>query len=222
MAQLFKPLSRDQLAKFLPTQEAVRQWESMAQMTGEDVPTDIATIYVLVQQSVVEITNVMASASQALSELEALQEALEQVQGSPITQIGTLGEQQADAVEITGGSITGLSPALPMASGGTAKALSASNGGIVYTDADSMEVLAPTATAGQVLRSGSNAAPSWSTATYPNTATAGRVLLATGANVIGDGPAPFADGTVNFDAVTPGNVTSLTFTNGILTGATFL
>jgi hypothetical protein len=47
-------------------------------------------------------------------------------------------------------------------------------------------------------------------------------LLATAANVFGDGPAPFTDGTLNFDATTPGNVTSLTFTSGVLTGATVL
>ncbi|MBK9294121.1 MAG: hypothetical protein IPM57_06700 [Oligoflexia bacterium] len=51
---------------------------------------------------------------------------------------------------------------LPLANGGTSKALTAANGGIIYSDADSMEVLAATATAGQILRSGANSAPSWS------------------------------------------------------------
>lgn len=72
---------------------------------------------------------------------------------------------------------------IALAYGGTSKNLTADNGGIVYTDADSMEVLAATATANQVLLSGSNAAPSWSTATYPATASsAGTVLRANGTN----------------------------------------
>ncbi len=50
---------------------------------------------------------------------------------------------------------------LPLAGGGTGANLTASNGGIVYTNASQMQVLAGTATAGQCLVSGSSAAPSW-------------------------------------------------------------
>lgn len=76
-----------------------------------------------------------------------------------------------------GSSILGLN------NGGAGRALTASNGGLVYTDADSMEVLAGTATAGQIPRSGANAAPSWSTFTMPATAAQGTILSATSANV---------------------------------------
>jgi len=81
-------------------------------------------------------------------------------------------------------SITiGIVDPLALSKGGTSKALTASNGGIVYTDADSMEILDGTATAGQILRSGVSSAPSWSTATYPATATsAGTILRADGTN----------------------------------------
>ena len=72
---------------------------------------------------------------------------------------------------------------IPLAYGGTNKNMTADNGGIVYSDADSLELLAATATAGQMLRSGSNAAPSWSTATFPATAgSAGTILRADGTN----------------------------------------
>ena len=72
---------------------------------------------------------------------------------------------------------------LAMAYGGSAKALTADNGGIVYTDANSMEILAATATAGKVLQSGSNAAPTWSTPTYPSASgSAGKILRADGTN----------------------------------------
>ena len=95
----------------------------------------------------------------------------------------TLGGTPATAL-LQGVSLTmGWSGQLSMARGGTAKSLTAANGGIIYTDADSMEVLAATATAGQMLRSGSNAAPSWSTATFPATATGtGTILRADGTN----------------------------------------
>lgn len=57
------------------------------------------------------------------------------------------------------------------------------DGGIVYTDANSLEVLAPTAIANQVLMSGSNTAPHWSTPTYPTASgTAGQLIRSDGTN----------------------------------------
>ena len=57
------------------------------------------------------------------------------------------------------------------------------NGGIVYTDANSLELLAPTATANKVFMSGSNAAPHWSTPTYPTASgTAGQIIRSDGTN----------------------------------------
>ena len=82
------------------------------------------------------------------------------------------------------GSVTvGLVDPLILSKGGTSKSLTASNGGIVYTDSDSMEILDGTAIAGQILRSGASSVPSWSTATYPATATGtGTILRADGTN----------------------------------------
>ncbi|MFH1678354.1 MAG: hypothetical protein ABH914_01905, partial [Candidatus Omnitrophota bacterium] len=91
-----------------------------------------------------------------------------------------------DEIDVSAGVGTltvGIIDPLILGKGGTSKALTASNGGIVYSDADSMEILAGTATAGRMLRSGASAAPSWSTATYPSTAaTAGTILRADGTN----------------------------------------
>lgn len=92
---------------------------------------------------------------------------------SSITTLGT----------ITSGVWNGTNIAL--ANGGTNASLVASNGGIIYSTASAMAVLAGTATAGQILRSGSSAAPSWSTATYPATAgTAANVLRSDGTNFL--------------------------------------
>ncbi len=84
-------------------------------------------------------------------------------------------------------AIVNTAPALPLSltNGGTNKALTASNGGVVWTDADSMEVLAGTATAGQMLQSGATATPAWSTSTYPATNAVSTLLYASAANVMG-------------------------------------
>jgi len=81
----------------------------------------------------------------------------------------------------TAANVTGV---VALTNGGTGKSLTAADGGIVYSDADSMEILAPTATAGQVLRSGASAAPSWSTATYPATTAINQILYSSAANTI--------------------------------------
>lgn len=52
--------------------------------------------------------------------------------------------------------------------------------------------------------------------------TSGRIPIATSGGRLTDGPAPVADGTYNFDAATPGNVTSITFTKGIATAVATL
>jgi hypothetical protein len=62
--------------------------------------------------------------------------------------------------------------------------ISANNGGIVYSSATNFAVLAGTATANQVLLSGSTSAPSWSTATYPATTTVNQLLYSSSANTI--------------------------------------
>lgn len=83
-------------------------------------------------------------------------------------------------------TITGT---LGLSQGGTNASLTASNGGIVYSGSSALAVLAGTATAGQVLQSGSSAAPSWSTATYPSTAgTLGNVLESDGTNFVSATP----------------------------------
>lgn len=73
---------------------------------------------------------------------------------------------------------------LVMAWGGTNSSLTATNGGIVYSDASSLQLLAGTATADQVLLSGSSAAPSFSTATYLPTLTANELVYASSSNTM--------------------------------------
>lgn len=85
---------------------------------------------------------------------------------------------------------------LSLARGGTNANLVASIGGIFYSTATAGAILSGTATAGQVLQSGSNAPPSWSTATYPSVSGAiGNVLTSDGTNWLSS-PA-VSSGTVN-------------------------
>ena len=100
----------------------------------------------------------------------------------------TLGDSlvgfNANAV-ILGESVIGVAGILTLAHGGSEKALTASNGGIVYSDADSLEILSGTATAQKLLMSQANSAPIWSTPTYPNDATGtGKLLRADGTNFV--------------------------------------
>lgn len=75
---------------------------------------------------------------------------------------------------------------LALARGGTAANLAASNGGIVYSSASAMAILAGTATARQMLQSGASGAPAWSTSTWPATTSIDRILYSSSANVIGE------------------------------------
>lgn len=71
-----------------------------------------------------------------------------------------------------------------LANGGTGANITASNGGIVYSNASTFAVLAGTATAGQLLTSGASTTPVWSTSTYPLTNAVSTLLYASSANVM--------------------------------------
>lgn len=77
-----------------------------------------------------------------------------------------------------------ISTPVSLADGGTSASLIASNGGIFYSTSTAGAILSGTATASQVLLSGSSSAPSWSTATYPGTTTASQLLYSSSNNVI--------------------------------------
>ena len=79
---------------------------------------------------------------------------------------------------------TGVSGILPLASGGTNANLTASTGGIVYSGASALAILAGTATASLPLLSGSTAAPTWATISYPTSATSGGVPYFSSATAI--------------------------------------
>lgn len=95
----------------------------------------------------------------------------------------TLGGSPTTAL-LNASSITaGWTGQLGLTRGGTAASLTADNGGIVYSNATTLAILASTATAGKVLQSGSSTTPAWSTPTYPSASgTAGKILRSDGTN----------------------------------------
>jgi Chaperone of endosialidase len=93
------------------------------------------------------------------------------------------------ATTTNGGSLSATAPITISAAGVIAinapyGSLTANNGGIVYSGAANLAILAGTATANQVLLSGSSTTPAWSTATYPATTTISQILYSSAANTI--------------------------------------
>ena len=76
--------------------------------------------------------------------------------GTKAISIAANGDLTCSAVSLT----ADVSGVMPLANGGTNKNMTAVNGGVVWTDADSMEVIAA-GTSGQILQSNGAAAPSW-------------------------------------------------------------
>jgi hypothetical protein len=83
---------------------------------------------------------------------------------------------------ITTGGWAGTS--IPLNHGGTNTSLTASAGGIVWSDSSKLNILSGTTTANQLLLSGNAATPAWSTSTYPSTNAINTLLYASAANTM--------------------------------------
>lgn len=125
----------------------------------------------------------------------------------------TLGGAPTTAVLSAMSFTLGWTGQLALTRGGTAASLTASNGGIVYSGASALAILAGTATANQILVSGSSSAPSWSTSSYPASSAAGTVLASLTANTITATALPVlgasgtATGKLGLSGTTSGTVT---------------
>ncbi len=129
---------------------------------------------------------------------------------SSLTAVGTLtggGTGAGFTISFTLSTLSGL---VPLANGGTNANLTASAGGIVWSDASKLNILAGTATANQIPLSGSLVTPAWSTATYPATTAAGTVLGSASANTIAATAAP----TLGANGGTGGQITLNGATSG--------
>lgn len=117
-----------------------------------------------------------------------------------------------------GGAITGTAPIAVSAAGVVSinapyVTLTASNGGIVYSGATNLAILAGTATARQMLQSGASTTPAWSTATWPATTAAGTMLASSSASTVVATATPVLGvagttvGSLGFQNLTSGTVT---------------
>jgi len=88
----------------------------------------------------------------------------------------TLGGSPTTAVLSPMSFTLGWTGQLGLTRGGTNNSLTASNGGIIWSDASKLNVLSGTATANLPLLSGSTATPAWSAIAYPTSLTSGGVL----------------------------------------------
>jgi hypothetical protein len=107
----------------------------------------------------------------------------------------TGGDKGLGSINVGSLFISGTAVTLPLtlANGGTNNALTASNGGVVYSDASKLNVLAGTVTAGQCLLSGSSTAPTWGSCSAGSTvASVGNAAGPdTSLTITGTGSGPF-------------------------------
>jgi len=132
-------------------------------------------------------------------------------------------------ITITGTSIAITAP-VSIALGGTNNAsLGVSNGGIVWSDSSKLNVLAGVAAANRLLLSGNSATPAWSSATFPASTAAGKLLYSSAANTIAELSLGSANQVLGMNAaatlpeyktVTQG--TGITVTHGVASTATAL
>lgn len=100
--------------------------------------------------------------------------------GTTISGLATV----AAGVLTTVSSVPTWATQLSLALGGSNASLTASNGGVVYSTASALGILAGTATAHQLLVSGASTSPLWTTSTYPLTNAVSTLLYASSANTM--------------------------------------
>lgn len=146
-------LDRQQLAKFLPSHEAIRAFEQVFDFTTS-TPATLEEVTALASLAI-------SVANQALASLAIYSEQLELLIATPATPpavelddfapaltpiiLGTLSEQDANAVAITGGAIDGTTVGTTVASSGAFTTLSAS-AAVALSPANANVVLAPAGT----------------------------------------------------------------------------
>lgn len=81
-----KPLTRDQLAKFLPDAEAIKRFERLFAVAGDLTPTDVATLYRLTQEASIDAGIADSKANEALDALNRIADSLALLAQAPIRQ----------------------------------------------------------------------------------------------------------------------------------------
>lgn len=183
-------LSIDSVALTVGKKVLVKDQSSTFQ-NGLYVVTDIgsgATNWVLTGDELADTANEMIPGSETTIAYGTVNSLTQWLQTTTVVTVGTDPVlYQYNIVAGTGLTRTNntiaLTSPVTLALGGTSKALTASAGGIVWSDADSMEILAGVAVAGKMLQSGNLVTPSWSTPTWPSASgVSGAIIISDGTN----------------------------------------
>ena len=86
MSNLPSNLTRNQLAEFLPNQRAVRAFEQLLKQVGDLLPSDIATINRMIEESNTQAASGVAAAQSALDLLSAIARSLDLLSKAPASQ----------------------------------------------------------------------------------------------------------------------------------------
>ena len=111
-------LTREQLKSFLPDHQSIRSFEQLQRSVAIDTPETI-------DQANNNANSAYALATAAMAQIAFILEDLENALNAPVSSIGTIGYQNADEVEVTGGSIDGTPVGVTVASAGAFTTLSA-------------------------------------------------------------------------------------------------
>jgi len=84
-----RPLTRDQLAKFLPDAEAIKRFERLFAVAGDLTPTDVTTLYRLTQEASIDAGIADSKANEALASLTRIADSLDLLAKQPPPQKDT-------------------------------------------------------------------------------------------------------------------------------------
>lgn len=76
-------LTRAQLSEFLPNQRAIIAFELLLKQVNSLIPSDINSIYQILESNSIDSSNSAAMARQALSELKRIADSLELIATAP-------------------------------------------------------------------------------------------------------------------------------------------
>ncbi len=94
--------------------------QSLNDLQKESPPLTVDELTLLIDQAV---ENFAPSQDGVLEQITELRKDVDALNTQPRDELGTMSEQNADNVRITGGSISGVNPPLPVASGGTGQSV---------------------------------------------------------------------------------------------------
>ena len=158
--------------------------DSPATIVNADVNAAAAIAYTKLNLSTSIVNaDINASAAIAFSKLAALTSA--NILVGNVSNVAAAVAVTGD-ISISNAGVTAYSGVVPMNKGGSNKNMTAVAGGIVYSDADSMEVTSA-GTAAQYLSSNGSSAPSWATFTQPTVSIATATAFSGGMSAASSG-----------------------------------